>query len=251
LEANPSPDPGTKGVWTFKQLPPGQYGQIKIVVRTHKLACKAEISGTVSGNGLASVARTLSTDQPGYKVNNLVILSTGKSVISASATTSVKPVSGAISSFNEHGSGSYNSTDTMSLSPSKIFISQNLKVNSSTAPINISGRPLHYNSSWSVDRICRNHLTKASISERFIQANFLTLDSSAGIQKKKTWMETNSNFSGIEEYDFKGSGRTIDQILIGSFAAKNRGIEWQNSSNKYADKAGLTVRSTSATRRRQ
>jgi len=239
LEADPSPDPGTKGVWTFKQLPPGQYGQIKIVVRTHKLSCKAEISGTVSGNGLASVARTLSTDQPGYRVNNLLILSTGMSVIRASATTSVKPVSGAISSFSEHGSGSYSSNETMSLSPSKIFISQNLKVNSSLAPINISGHLLHYNSSWSADRICRNHLTKASISERFLQANFLTLGSNAGIQKKKTWMETNSNFSGIEEYDFRGSGKTVNQILIGSFAAKNRGIEWQNSSNKYADKSWL------------
>jgi hypothetical protein len=50
------------------------------------------------------------------------------SVIRASATTSVKPVSGAISSFSEHGSGSYSSNETISLSPSKIFISQNLKV---------------------------------------------------------------------------------------------------------------------------
>lgn len=66
LEADPAHEAGTNDVWTFKSLPFREYGQIKILVRPHKLACKSEISGSVSGNGLASVSHTMSTDQPGY-----------------------------------------------------------------------------------------------------------------------------------------------------------------------------------------
>jgi hypothetical protein len=239
LEADPAPDPGTNDVWTFKQLPPGEYRQIKITVRTHKLACEAEISGSVFGNGLASVARTLSTDQPGYQVNNLVTLSTGKSAIGASATTNVKPLSGSISSFSEHGSGFYSSDEMLSFSPSRISIKQDLMANGSFALVNVSGHLLRYNSSWHVNHICENRITKGVISERYLQANVLNLGSTAGIQKKKTWMETDSNFSGIAQYDFRGPIRSINEMLVGSFTARNREIEWQNSSSKYADKSWL------------
>ncbi len=239
LEADPAPDSGTNNVWTFKQLPPGKYGQIKISVRTHKLASKAEISGSVWGNGLTSVARTLSTDQPGYQVNNFVILSINKSAIRASATTTVKPLSGSISSFGEHGSGFYSSDEMLSFSPSKILINQNLQANGSLVFVNLAGRLSRYNSSWHADRICENRITKGSIRERYLQSSVLNLSSTAGIQKKKTWIETDSNFSGIAAYDFKGPSREVNEMLIGSFTVRDRKIEWQNSSSKYADKSWL------------
>jgi hypothetical protein len=239
LEADPAPDAGTNSIWTFRQLSPGEYGQIKIVARTHKIACKAEMSGSVSGNGLASVARTLSTDQPGYQVSNLVTLSHGKFAISASATTAVKPLTGSISSFSEHGSGSYSSDEMLSYSPSKIYIEQNLQANGSFSLVNVSGHLSRYNLSWHASHICENRVTRSSISEKYMQADALNLASNAGIQKKKTWMETDSNFTGIAEYDLKGSNRAANEMLVGSFKAKNRAIEWQNSSRKYPDKSWL------------
>jgi hypothetical protein len=239
IEADPLPDPGSNSIWTIRNLPPGMYGQIKIVTRTHKLSSEAKITGNVWGNGLMSASRSLSTDQPGYQVTNTVTISSSKFSLSASATTNVRPVDGATIDFSEHGSGSYSSNEAISYSPSKIVLRQNLQANGTYRAINLSSRALSYNGVWHAGHAIKNRITETSISERFIDSDTIDLDRSSGIRRKDAWMETKSNFTGIEQYSSRAKNMASDQMLVGSFRTRNKEVEWYNSSGKYSDKSWL------------
>ena len=205
MKADPEPDSGTDNTWTIKGLHPSStWIKIKITVKVPKSTCEADIEGSVSGIGYSSVHGTLSTNRPSYKITNKVTLSYEAIKKTLLITTTIKPVDGANIDFSEHGSGEYSSNEKLSLSPSRLSAEQNLRAKGIVALVNISSHPLNYNSSWYANRVCENHITKATLREKYLHAKALDLSSSAGIHKKETWMETESNFTGIAEFASKG-----------------------------------------------
>ncbi|VVB63459.1 Uncharacterised protein [uncultured archaeon] len=116
---------------------------------------------------------------------------------------------------------------------------QKLRAKGTFALVNISSHPLSYSSSWYANRVCENHITKATLKEKYLQANTLNLGSSAEIHKKETWMETESDFTGIAEFASKGKNITVDEMFIGMFKARNKEIERYNSSSKHLSKDWL------------
>jgi hypothetical protein len=203
------------------------------------LTCEAEIDGSVSGVGYSSVHRSLSTDRPSYEITNQVTLSYEAVKKTLLITTKIKPVDGANIDFSEHGSGDYSSNERLSLSSSKLSADQNLRAKGTFALVNISSHPLSYNSNWYANRDCENHITKATLREKYLHAKALDLSSSAGIHKKETWMETESNFTGIAEFASKGRNIAVDEMFIGMFKARNKEIERYNSSSKHLSKDWL------------
>lgn len=240
IKSYPEPDKGTDNTWTIKGLPPSsKWIKLKIIVLVPKSSCEAKIEGSVSGIGYSSVHKTLSTDRPSYTVTNRVTLSYETIKKTLSITTAIKPVDGANIDFSEHGSGNYSSNEKLSLSSSKLSADQNLRAKGTFALVNITSHPLSYSSNWYANRVCENHITKATLKEKYLQANTLNLGSSAEIHKKETWMETESDFTGIAEFASKGKNITVDEMFIGMFKARNKEIEKYNSSSKHSSKDWL------------
>lgn len=240
MKSDPEPDSGTDNKWTIKGLPPSnKWKKIKVTVRVPKLTCEAEIESSVSGIGYSSVHKVLSTDKPSYRITNLVTLSYENIKKSLSITTAIKPVEGANIDFSEHGSGEYKTDEAINFSSSRLSVNQNLRTKGTLASVNVSNHPLIYNGSWYANHICENRITKAAFRENYLQVNALSSISNAEIHKKWTWMETESNFTGIAEYSSKGKNAAVDEMFIGSFQTKNKQIESYNSSTKHPLKGWL------------
>jgi hypothetical protein len=77
------------------------------------------------------------------------------------------------------------------------------------------------------------------LKEKYLHANTLDLGSNAEIHKKETWMETESNFTGIAEYASKGKNIAVDEMFIGRFKARNKEIERYDSGSKHPSKSWL------------
>lgn len=240
MKSDPEPDSGTDNTWTIKGLhSSSKVKKIKITVKVPKSTCDADIEGSVSGIGYSSVHRTLSTNHPSYKIINQVTLSYESVKKTLALTTKIKPVDGVDIDFSEHGSGDYNSNEMLSLSSSSLSADQKLQAKSTFALVNISSHPLKYNSSWYAKRASENRITKTALKEKYLHADALNSSSSAEIHKKETRMETESNFSGIAEFDSKGKDVTVDEMYVGIFKTRNKEIERYNSSTKHLSKDWL------------
>jgi len=66
-------------------------------------------------------------------------------------------------------------------------------------------------------------------SKEYLNASILNLGNNAGIHKVETWMESDSNFTGIVKYASKGKNIALSEMFIGRFKARNKEIEMYNS----------------------
>lgn len=234
MKADPAPDTGTDNTWTIKKLhPSSKWNTIKVTVKVPKSACQAAIEGSVYGVGYSSVHKVLSNDHPDYRLTNFVTISYKGIKRTLSIATNIRPVNGETVDFSEHGSGKYSSKEVLSLSSSKVSADQDIEAESTNAQVNVSGNPLNYSSSWYANRICDNRNTKTLVSEKYLQANSLTLGFDAEIHKKETKMRSDSNFTGIAEYSLKGKNISLDDMFIGRFKIRNKAIEKYSSGSKH------------------
>jgi hypothetical protein len=215
VEADPPPDPGTNNVWTIRRLQPGQHGQIKVKVRTVKLTLEAEVTGSASGTGYASVNRLFSTEQSGYLVTNRVTLSARNISLSGTANTAVKPVEGSKISFSERGSGLYSSEERLSYSPSRILMQRRL--NASLAPANISILPFVYNGSWYASHLSEDPAKDTLLGEGYLYGSWLELDALAEVGKTKSTLHSSSRFSGLANYEAMWKDTSSWQRFAGNF----------------------------------
>jgi hypothetical protein len=239
LEAFPIPDAETNNIWTIHQLPPGIYGQIKVTLVTIKPKIDAEIGGTVSGEGYASVHRAFSTERDSYPVTNHVDIFSNKINLTDEVTTIVKHAVGSSLEFSEHGSGSYYSSELLSYTSSRIFMDQDLRTVYTPRTISLPGMELKANTSWSARRLCQNDLKEGLLSERYHEAKMLDLSGSAGTYTTKSWLETRSRFIGMVQFETRWRGsRTID-MFAGNFTVSNRAWGIYENKRKYPDKSWL------------
>ncbi len=217
IQASPQPDSGTNNVWTFRDLQPGEHGQITVKVRTSKPACRADIKGEVSGKGYTAVSGMLSTDFEGYQITNSVTLSSDKFNLTATATTAVRSVEGSTVTFNDHGSGFYNSKEQLGYSPTRISIFRDVNAVGSIVTANISNRSMPLSSSINSRRLCENKARDILWKESYF-GDFINLSSRAQLSKSISFFETSSRFSGMAEGHFRWNDNISTSLLVGNFS---------------------------------
>ncbi|MDM7912349.1 MAG: hypothetical protein QUS09_04555, partial [Methanotrichaceae archaeon] len=217
VQASPQPDRGTNNVWTFRNLLPGEHGQITVKVRTSKTACKADIKGEVSGNGYAAVSGMLSTDFEGYQISNTVALSSDKFNITASALTEVRSVEGSVIAFDDHGPGFYSSKEVLGYSPTRISIFRDVDAVESIIATNISNRSMLFSGSLHSRRLCENRARDILWKEGYF-GDFLNVSNHDQLSKTISFFETSSQFSGMADCHFKLNDEIATSRLVGNFS---------------------------------
>ena len=229
IEANPSPDPGSTNVWTFRQLPPGAHGQIVIKVATIKPSCKAKIESEVSGRGYTSVNGLLSTDFNGNLITNSVTISSSEFNLTASADTTVRPIEGSILAFGEHGSGFYKSEEQLAYSPSSISLKRQINGSTALAVVNLSRSSIPIQGGWFAGLQGENKIRDIRWSDKYYHASLLNLSYRVQLSKAQSLLETSSRFIGMVDRTSQWTDIITDQRLAGNFTitSKNTG-KWSS-----------------------
>lgn len=240
FEANPAPDPGTTNVWTFHSLAPGAHGQIVVKMKTKKSTCKASINGEVYGTGYASTNGLLNSNFDSYPVTNRVTLSSigssGEWNVSASVTTTVRAVDASALSFGEHGSGSYNSKEKLSYSPSSISVSRSINGSRSPASINLSCQQIPLQASWFAGLQGENRVRKIRWDDDFYQADSLNLSYRLLLAKSQSFLDTSSHFRGWADLVGSWPGAETDQRFAGEFDLVSKAqAKWSSKGHKPQD----------------
>ncbi len=221
VSADPEPDPGTNNVWTIRDLPPGEHGQITIKVRTSKPSCKADIKSEVLGTGYTRVASHLSTDFDSYVVTNSVVLSSDEFNLTTSASTAVRSVEGSVLDFDDHGAGFFSSQEQLGYSPSRIFVFRDLHASGAIAAVNISanisGRPMLFNGPLRSRRFAENKVRDLLWKESY-NGDMLNISSRAQLTKTLSFFETSSRFSGMANYAIKWGDSFLTNSFAGNFS---------------------------------
>ncbi|NYT02292.1 MAG: DUF11 domain-containing protein [Methanosarcinales archaeon] len=236
VESYPPPDPGTNNRWTIGRLGPGEHGQIVIKVQTHRLKCNAEMDGRVQGVGYSSVRRKMTSEQPGYQVTNRVVISCASFNMSDSATTIVKPWAGFSTTFNEHGSGSYNSQEEISMSSTTLGMERKFAAVQFATAVNLSGGgAVLFNSSWGADQSCTNERRETLFWEQYRYADKLNLSGSAGLRSSRPFLDSAADFQGTAEMGRLYRDRMLLQRFVGNFSMES------NSRAEETSKKARTV----------
>lgn len=242
FEAYPAPDPGTNNVWTFHNLAPGAHGQITVKVKTKKSTCKASINGAVFGTGYTSTNSLLNTNFDSYLVTNSVTISakgsSGESNLSASATTTIRPIDGSALSFGEHGSGTFSSKEKLSYSPSSISVSRTINGSRSLAHFNLSRHAILLPLAWFSSLQGENKVRDIRWDNQFYQADLLNLSYRLQLSKSQSFLETSSHFRGWADITRDWPGAESDQRIVGEFdMVSNDWSKWASKGSKTQDAA--------------
>jgi len=238
VSADPAPDVGTNNIWTIHDLPPGKHGQIRVVVKTRKSSCKADIKGTVSGIGYASSSGRLSTDLLGFTVINSVDIVSSKFNLTASASTLIRSIEGSTIAFREHGSGFYNSEEQLSYSTTRIYAFRDINAGRSfyatnTSPSLLSGL---FNRSWYASVFCEDKAKDMMMSEAYAEGNYLDLDSQAYLSKTSSYFDTTSSFSGFGEHISRLGDNVYVERSVGNFTTTSKTrAKSEKTSNKSSE----------------
>ncbi len=235
IQATPQPDSGTNNVWTFRDLAPGEHGQIIVKVRVGKPACKADIRGEVSGKGYTAVSGMLTTDFDGYQITNSVTLSSDKFNLTATANTAVRSVEGSTVTFDDHGSGFYSSKEQLVYSPARISVFRDVDAVGSIVTANISNRSMPLSSSIHSRSLCENRARDILWKESYF-GDFLNMSSRAQLSKSVSFFETSSRFSGMADSHFKWDDEISTNLLVGNFSlARKATARSYSKRSKQAD----------------
>jgi len=231
IESYPPPDPGTTNIWTFRNLPPGEHGQIIIKMRTIKPAAGANIDGHVSGKGFASTEGLLSTEFESYPVTNSVHILAGEFNFSASTTTRIRPIIGSVLQYGEHGSGDYQAEEQLTYSSASINAQRDILARSSPAFVNFSQNriPLPMRGEWSAKVRAENDYRDILWSDRYYGALNLNLSYRAQLGKTLSYLETAAQVLGLADRTARWPGGFTDTHLAGNFTLQGKARwRWAN-----------------------
>ena len=229
VDASPEPDAGTNNIWTFRNLPPGKHGQIKIIMRTVKPAVKANIDSNIHGKGLTSTRGSISTNFDGYPVTNSVKISAGEFNFTDSVTTIIKPIVGSSLVFGEHGSGSYQAEELLDYNSVSISAKRDISASFSPCRVNLSRHSIPLEESWSAGLLAENDYRDLVWSDRYFEANQLNLSYKTSLGKTLSYLETSGQISGIADRSFKWPGGVTDLRLDGNFTLQSN-ARWKKAS---------------------
>jgi hypothetical protein len=229
VDASPEPDAGANNIWTFRNLPPGSHGQIKIIMRTVKPAVKANIDSNIHGKGLTSTRGSISTNFDGYPVTNSVKISAGEFNFTDSVTTIIKPIVGSSLVFGEHGSGSYQAEELLDYNSVSISAKRDISASMSPCRVNLSRHSIPLEESWSAGILAENDYRDLVWSDRYFEASLLNLSYKTSLGKTLSYLETSGQISGIADRSFKWPGGVADLRLDGNFTLHSN-ARWKKAS---------------------
>lgn len=259
-----SPPPDADGLWRFDKIDPGQSEVITLVVKVPE---EQEFNFTsesgVSGEGFVNVADDYSTTLDPYPLKNCVYVSflngtTQKTeTVSDCETVTVLGEAGSELSTREHGSGTYESDELVSVRTENKSISMEKDMAATYSPTSIGlyrGRTLDYSSRWTEEASAKNRVTGTSMSEQYRYATFIDRESRMFLDENESVMNIDSEFDGMGHIGFlKMPSNTstahdtptieVREDYVGSFKILQKVDEYGSSVSyeKAASGSGLTV----------
>jgi uncharacterized repeat protein (TIGR01451 family) len=181
ISAVPAPDSGTNNKWTIGTLPVDGLGKItiKMKVPDSTLDLSYTESGSVSGEGIVMISKELSTKVEPFDLENIVTISGSYGEINVSATASAittVSVSGSSLEITEHGSGTYESEEELSVSSKNLRINFNKTTNAEYSPTTFKcsdGFVMEVPSKWSQDICIKNYVKKSAIHKTITEATYM------------------------------------------------------------------------------
>jgi uncharacterized repeat protein (TIGR01451 family) len=161
ISADPAPDTGTNNTWTIGTLPADESGKITIKMKLPASTWdfSYEEKGSVVGEGIVMISKEMSTEQKPYTLENRVTISGSYNDTNVSATASAittVSASGSSLELTEHGSGTYESEEELSLYSKNLRIKYDKTTNATLTAS--SWKSLLSGRRTSVSRIMRKRL---------------------------------------------------------------------------------------------
>nr|CBH37855.1 hypothetical secreted protein, periplasmic copper-binding protein (NosD) family [uncultured archaeon] len=230
ISANPAPDPGTNNsTWTIGTLPAGESGTItiKMKVPDSTLDLSYTEKGSVSGEGIVMISKEMSTEQKSYELENIVTISGSYEDTNVTATASVITTvsSGSSLEITEHGSGTYESEDKLSLSPVNLRITFDKYTKASYSPTTFKcsdGFVMEVPSKWSQDICIKSYAKNSAIHKKITGATYLRDLTTGKADNKVCTMYIGSSFVGYLHVDRKAKDAATSEHYIGDFD-----VEWE------------------------
>ncbi|MGB3458137.1 MAG: NosD domain-containing protein [Halobacteriota archaeon] len=230
ISANPAPDPGTNNTWAIGTLPAGESGTITIKMKVP--ASMSDLSytesGSVSGEGIVMISKELSTKvEPSFDLENIVTISGSYEDTNVSATARVITTvsSGSSLEITEHGSGTYESEDKLSLSPVNMRITFDKYTKASYSPTIFKcsdGFVMEVPSKWSQDICIKSYAKNSAIHKKITGATYLRDLTTGKADNKVCTMYIGSSFVGYLHVDRKAKDAATSEHYIGDFD-----VEWE------------------------
>ena len=230
ISAVPAPDPGTNNKWTIGTLPAKESGKItiKMKVPASMTDFSYEESGSVSGEGIVMISKELSTKVEPFDLENIVTISGSYGATNVSATASAittVSVSGSSLEITEHGSGTYESEEEISLSSTSMSITFDKYTNASYSPTTFKcsdGFVMEVPSKWSQDICSKSYAKNSAIHKKITGATYLRDLTTGKADNNGCTMYIGSSFVGYMHVDRKAKDAATSEHYIGDFD-----VEWE------------------------
>jgi uncharacterized repeat protein (TIGR01451 family) len=222
ISASPAPDHGTNNKWTIGTLAANTSGEINITVKVRDSRAYSFFeSGGVIGEGFVMVSKDIATGQKPDTITNLVTLScTELGPVSATASTTVSGVPGTSISVTEHGSGIYESDESLMLCSKNRSISIVKSTNAVYRPTTFNfskSFSVNFTPKWKQDIETKNCVLDAAIRKRITDATYIEDEMRSKADNTSTTMEFDSYFNGSLQIDARTNDTTISETYIGEF----------------------------------
>ncbi|NAT10973.1 hypothetical protein C4E22_05435 [ANME-1 cluster archaeon AG-394-G06] len=243
--AVPAPDSGTNNKWTIGTLPAGESGKITIKMKVPASMTDFSYteSGSVSGEGIVMISKEISTKVEPFDLENIVTISGSYKATNVSATasaiTTVK-VSGSSLEITEHGSGTYESEEELSVSPEKMGIKFDKTTNAEYSPTTFKcsdGFVMEVPSKWSQDICIKNYVKKSAIHKTITEATYMNDNTIINSDNKGYSMKFDSSFLGYLHVDRKTKDAATSEHYIGEFVITS----WDQSGKEIVEGVGYVI----------
>jgi uncharacterized repeat protein (TIGR01451 family) len=222
ISAFPTPDPGTNNKWTNETLAANTSGIINITVKVPESRGYSFFeSGSVLGEGFVMVSKDLATEQKPYTLENVVTLTCNElGPISATASTTVSGVPGTSISVTEHGSGIYESDESLNLCTENRSVSIVKTTNAAYKPTTFrfsKSFVVNFTPLWKQDIETRNCVIDSVIRKRITDATYIDDDTRSKTDNSSTTMAFDSSFNGSLYIGARTNDIAISETYIGEF----------------------------------
>jgi len=259
-----SPTPDSDGKWRFGALPPKNSIQIFLTVRVpEEQEFLFNSVGKVSGTGFVNLRGDYSTSRDSFDLRNCVYVDYINGTtnlhdkVASCVDVAVLSAPGTSLSTREHGSGSYDSSEVVSVKTKdrEISLDKDLSATSSSTTLGLyRGRTVTYSSAWSSSAVGKNRVTGASMTESYRRADAIDRESSFRLDKNESSVDFEAVFDGEATIGFirmaKNSSTVHNAPLFegredytGSFRVVEKIDEYGSAvrSEKSASGAGLVA----------
>ena len=221
ISASPAPDQGTN-IWVIGTLAAKTSGIINITVKVPESRTYSFFeSGGVTGEGFVMVSKDIATGQKSDTLTNVVTLScTELGPVSATASTTVSAVSGTSISVTEHGSGIYESDESLMLCSKNRSISIVKSTNAVYRPTTFNfskSFSVNFTPKWKQDIETKNCVLDAAIRKLITDATYIEDEMRSKADNTSTTMEFDSSFNGSLYIGARTNDTAISETYIGEF----------------------------------